>query len=247
MADENDDKPPAPPVRLTSANPVCFREPITMPVDMRPLPKEPDSEEKKKKQKGPKGIKKDKKENEKPIISHPTNFEHTVHVGFDAVTGEFTGMPESWARLLQNSNITKSEQKKNPQAVLDVLNWYDSSTKEKRESKYMTVNKTTSNPSPRPSYLADKYAANATYPPSVSPKTEPSPPSTPEEEDEEPPGPPPPIAARPDKTKSIYTKPIDEEVKTVNGATALDKSKESLNKPLKKKKNDRRRNIRKTA
>lgn len=26
----------------------------------------------------------------KPNISYPTNFEHTVHVGFDAVTGEFT-------------------------------------------------------------------------------------------------------------------------------------------------------------
>lgn len=36
------------------------------------------------------------------------------------------GMPEQWARLLQTSNITKSEQKKNPQAVLDVLKFYDS-------------------------------------------------------------------------------------------------------------------------
>ncbi len=49
-------------------------------------------------------------------------------------------MPESWAKLLQNSNISKSEQKKNPQAVLDVLNYYDnyydSSAKDKK--KYMT-------------------------------------------------------------------------------------------------------------
>lgn len=35
-------------------------------------------------------------------------------------------MPEQWARLLQTSNITKLEQKKNPQAVLDVLKFYDS-------------------------------------------------------------------------------------------------------------------------
>ena len=48
------------------------------------------------------------------------------------------GMPESWARLLQNSNISKSEQQKNPQAVLDVLNYYDNSSKEKKASKYMT-------------------------------------------------------------------------------------------------------------
>jgi len=48
-------------------------------------------------------------------------------------------MPESWARLLQNSNISKSEQKKNPQAVLDVLNYYDSSSKHNQESKFMRV------------------------------------------------------------------------------------------------------------
>ena len=29
-------------------------------------------------------------QNEKPIISSPSNFEHTIHVGFDACTGEFT-------------------------------------------------------------------------------------------------------------------------------------------------------------
>lgn len=36
------------------------------------------------------------------------------------------------------SNISKQEQKKNPQAVLDVLNYYDYSSKEKASSKYMT-------------------------------------------------------------------------------------------------------------
>jgi len=60
-----------------------------LPVDMRPLPKEPDADDRKKKTL--KGKMKQKgKDNEKPNISYPTNFEHTVHVGFDAVTGEFT-------------------------------------------------------------------------------------------------------------------------------------------------------------
>lgn len=27
---------------------------------------------------------------EKPVISEPSNFEHTVHVGYDPATGEFT-------------------------------------------------------------------------------------------------------------------------------------------------------------
>lgn len=47
-------------------------------------------------------------------------------------------MPEAWARLLMNSNISKQEQKKNPQAVLDVLKWFDNTTKQRPSSKYMT-------------------------------------------------------------------------------------------------------------
>lgn len=47
-------------------------------------------------------------------------------------------MPEQWARLLMTSNISKQEQKKNPQAVLDVLNWFDNSSKQRPNSKYMT-------------------------------------------------------------------------------------------------------------
>lgn len=45
-------------------------------------------------------------------------------------------MPETWAQLLQASNITPSEQKQNPQAVIDVLKFYDSKNKED-EKKYM--------------------------------------------------------------------------------------------------------------
>lgn len=69
---------------------ICFRgeSAPNLPVDMRPLPKEPDSEERKKKTL--KSKMKVKENKDKPNISYPTNFEHTVHVGFDAVTGEFT-------------------------------------------------------------------------------------------------------------------------------------------------------------
>uniref|UniRef100_B3P2K4 non-specific serine/threonine protein kinase n=1 Tax=Drosophila erecta TaxID=7220 RepID=B3P2K4_DROER len=149
-----EDKPPAPPVRLTSNRGGSERSGGgvgvgggglggggmgDVPPDMRPLPKEPDDSDRKKKTlkskiKGSKPSHTDSK----PNISYPTNFEHTVHVGFDAVTGEFTGMPEAWARLLMNSNISKQEQKKNPQAVLDVLKWFDNTTKQRPSSKYMT-------------------------------------------------------------------------------------------------------------
>lgn len=52
---------------------------------------------------------------------------------------QFQGLPDSWVRLLEHSEISKTEQKKNPQAVLDVLNYYDHSKNSKPESKYMTA------------------------------------------------------------------------------------------------------------
>ncbi len=45
-------------------------------------------------------------------------------------------MPQLWSSLLQNSKITKQEQKQNPQAVIDALDFYQHSA-HKRESKFM--------------------------------------------------------------------------------------------------------------
>ena len=59
------------------------------------------------------------------------------------VTSEFAdlqGMPEHWAKLLMSSQITKTEQKKNPQAVLDALKFYDDSNANRNE-KFMTQQK----------------------------------------------------------------------------------------------------------
>lgn len=53
-------------------------------------------------------------------VSNPTNFVHKVHVGFDPVSGAFTGMPEQWSKLLTKSAITREDYAKDPQAVLDV-------------------------------------------------------------------------------------------------------------------------------
>jgi len=235
-----EEKPPAPPLRLTS-NRGDFQ--VSLPVDMRPLPKEP--EEKTKHTKGK--LKKGKDHYEKPNISYPTKFTHVVHVGFDDDSGEFTGMPEAWTKLLVASNISKEMQMQNPQAVLDVLNYYEHSSKHKTDDKYMTQTPSTE-PSPRPSYSVSTHAlsspssqvigapspsppvsvaASSSIPSPVLPEAPTTPaarltgssstPSvfstTPEqddtEDDHEPP--PPPIASRPEKTKSIYTKPIDED------------------------------------
>jgi len=198
---EDSDKPPAPPVRLASS---CM-----LPQEHKPLPREPVDP---KKVKTPKSNKMPKiKESDKPVISHPLNFEHTVHVGFDPLTGEFTGMPESWARLLSTSNISISEQKKNPQTVLDVLNFYESSTKENdgTKQKFLTNIKPPSANSIRPT-LSDSFSSTVNISHPTPKPVENSGPVTPEDEEEDE-VPPPPIATRPDKTKSIYTKPIEDE------------------------------------
>jgi hypothetical protein len=48
-------------------------------------------------------------------ISSPYNTRHVTHVGFDATTGEFTGLPKEWHTLLKSSGITQIEQEQNPQ------------------------------------------------------------------------------------------------------------------------------------
>uniref|UniRef100_A0AAX7TKQ3 non-specific serine/threonine protein kinase n=1 Tax=Astatotilapia calliptera TaxID=8154 RepID=A0AAX7TKQ3_ASTCA len=192
---EVEDKPPAPPMRNTSTMiGSCNKDPVPLNHGSKPLP--PNPEDKKKKDRSIRfiltgGGDKTYKRKERPEISLPSDFEHTIHVGFDAVTGEFTGMPEQWARLLQTSNITKLEQKKNPQAVLDVLKFYDS--KETTNSqKYMSFTGKTHPPS---SKAVSETPAIAT----VS-----------EDEDEDEAEPPPVIAPRPEHTKSIYTRSVIE-------------------------------------
>ncbi|KAI9245558.1 kinase-like domain-containing protein [Phascolomyces articulosus] len=76
--------------------------------------------------------------NRSPLgASGPTNFVHRVHVGFDPVTGAFTGLPEQWNALLKGSKITPEDAAKNPQAVLEALEFFtDQARKEKEKEEY---------------------------------------------------------------------------------------------------------------
>ncbi|NXA48815.1 PAK1 kinase, partial [Nothocercus julius] len=198
---ETEDKPPAPPMRNTSTMIGSgSKDAGTLNHGSKPLP--PNPEEKKKRDRfyrsilpGDKTNK--KKEKERPEISLPSDFEHTIHVGFDAVTGEFTGMPEQWARLLQTSNITKSEQKKNPQAVLDVLEFYNSK-KISNSQKYMSFTDKSTEEYNLSNTLNVKAVSETPAVPSVSE----------DEDDEDDAAPPPVIAPRPEHTKSIYTRSV---------------------------------------
>uniref|UniRef100_A0A3P9PUZ8 non-specific serine/threonine protein kinase n=1 Tax=Poecilia reticulata TaxID=8081 RepID=A0A3P9PUZ8_POERE len=193
---EVEDKPPAPPMRNTSTMiGSCNKDPTPLNHGSKPLP--PNPEDKKKKDRSIRfiltGSDKTYRKKERPEISLPSDFEHTIHVGFDAVTGEFTGMPEQWARLLQTSNITKLEQKKNPQAVLDVLKFYDS--KETANSqKYMSF---TGMRTQRFIYRNGDNSLKLGEMPAVA--------TVSEDEDEDDAEPPPVIAPRPEHTKSLIS------------------------------------------
>uniref|UniRef100_A0A4W5N3Q8 CRIB domain-containing protein n=1 Tax=Hucho hucho TaxID=62062 RepID=A0A4W5N3Q8_9TELE len=91
MSDRVDieEKPPAPPLRMNSSS----RDSTSVNHGSKPLPMAPEEKNKKVRLRSifPGGDKTNKKkERERPEISLPSDFEHTIHVGFDAVTGEFT-------------------------------------------------------------------------------------------------------------------------------------------------------------
>uniref|UniRef100_A0AAZ3SC74 non-specific serine/threonine protein kinase n=1 Tax=Oncorhynchus tshawytscha TaxID=74940 RepID=A0AAZ3SC74_ONCTS len=187
-----EDKPPAPPVRMNSQGGGA-KDSVSGNYNSRSLPSVPEKQKRSKmisifaSEKG--GRKKDRDKDNRPEISSPSDFEHTIHVGFDSVTGEFTGMPEQWSKLLQTSNISKSEQKQNPQAVLDILKFYDSST---AKQKYLSF-------SEKDAQSPGKQGATSS--PSGGKDGD-------DDEDDGDEAPPPIVAPRPEHTKSVYTKSV---------------------------------------
>ena len=62
--------------------------------------------------------------NKRVEISTPYDPVHLTHVGFNTSTGEFTGLPKEWQQLLQDSGISRTEQEKNPEAVMEIVKFY---------------------------------------------------------------------------------------------------------------------------
>ncbi|KAG4420052.1 Serine/threonine-protein kinase mst20 [Cadophora malorum] len=57
-------------------------------------------------------------------ISAPENPVHVTHVGYDNQTGQFTGLPKEWQRMINDSGITKKEQEQNPEVVMEIVGFY---------------------------------------------------------------------------------------------------------------------------
>jgi len=115
QVDYNEHQPSAPPPRTVSLMDVSPQPPD------KPLPPMPPGHNKEKSKFFTYFLKKPGRN--KIEISSPQDFSHQMHVGFDQESGEFVNLPKEWEVLLSTSAISKEETKKNPEAVLDVLNF----------------------------------------------------------------------------------------------------------------------------
>ncbi|MCJ1262724.1 signal transducing kinase of the PAK [Lobaria immixta] len=66
-------------------------------------------------------------------ISAPENPVHVTHVGFDNETGQFTGLPTEWQRMLRENGISKTDQERNPQTIVDIMTFYKDTAEGKTE------------------------------------------------------------------------------------------------------------------
>ncbi|OLN85247.1 Serine/threonine-protein kinase MST20 [Colletotrichum chlorophyti] len=73
----------------------------------------------------------------KPVISAPENPVHVTHVGYDSSTGQFTGLPKEWQRLINESGIPEKERRENPQTMVDIITFYKETTERPAEDQVL--------------------------------------------------------------------------------------------------------------
>lgn len=71
-------------------------------------------------------------------ISTPYNPKHLHHVGVDAKTGKYTGLPEEWQRLLASNGISKQEQQQNMETVMDIVQFYQNDVSQPKDKMMKT-------------------------------------------------------------------------------------------------------------
>ncbi|KAG4221794.1 Serine/threonine-protein kinase, partial [Phytophthora cactorum] len=73
----------------------------------------------------------------KPVISAPENPVHVTHVGYDSSTGQFTGLPKEWQRLINESGIPENARRENPQMIADIVTFYKETTEKPHEDQVL--------------------------------------------------------------------------------------------------------------
>lgn len=102
-------------------------------------------------------------------ISTPFNAKHVAHVGIDD-DGSYTGLPVEWERLLSASGITKKEQEQHPQAVMDIVAFYQDAN-ENPDDKALTKFNQVDRSSQSSSMLAKKNGSTVSLQNSSPPST----------------------------------------------------------------------------
>lgn len=78
-------------------------------------------------------------------ISTPFNAKHVAHVGVDQ-DGSYTGLPIEWGRLLSASGISRKEQEQHPQAVMDIVAFYQDSNENADDNAFKKFKQTQVHP-----------------------------------------------------------------------------------------------------
>jgi p21-activated kinase 1 len=96
--------------------------------------------------------------NKRPEITTPHDLVHLTHVDFNPSTGEFTGLPQEWKQLLQDSGISRSDQERNRLAVMEIVKLYQEGGGDVRDKMGLAPAQGSSRRPPIPG------AAHAAYP-----------------------------------------------------------------------------------
>lgn len=99
-------------------------------------------------------------------ISTPFNAKHVAHVGIDD-NGSFTGLPIEWERLLSASGISKIEQQQHPQAVMDIVAFYQDTNENPDENAFRKFQFENALPSSSNASINNQNNGNIASPPTT--------------------------------------------------------------------------------
>ncbi|KAG7888797.1 hypothetical protein KL936_003184 [Ogataea polymorpha] len=73
------------------------------------------------------------------VISEPYDYVRHQHVEYDPNSQTYIGLPEEWKRALAAQGVTVEDQKKNPEAANQVINFFNSNFNDESNNKFMKV------------------------------------------------------------------------------------------------------------
>lgn len=93
-------------------------------------------------------------------ISAPENPMHMIHVGYDNQTGQFTGLPKDWQRMLTDAGVSKNEQEQNPEMMVNIMETYKSNVGEQEQHVWQKFDHAKLSESPASSSSSYKQGGN---------------------------------------------------------------------------------------